>query len=62
MTRALAAAALLGLGWLIAALALIPGICWALAGDDDEKPKPLKIQPWTSRDDALYRNACKEAA
>jgi uncharacterized membrane protein YqaE (UPF0057 family) len=30
MTRALATAALLGVGWLIAALAFIAGIVWAL--------------------------------
>jgi hypothetical protein len=58
MTRALAAAALLGVGWLIAALAFIAGIVWAL--DDDEKP--LKIQPWSAHDDALYEIACKETA
>jgi hypothetical protein len=55
MTRALAAVAILGVGWLIAALAFIAGIVWAL--DDDETP-----QTWNDHDDALYETACKETA
>jgi hypothetical protein len=55
MTRALTAAALLGLGWLIAALALIAGICWAL--NDHETP-----QTWGDHDDDMYREACEATA
>jgi hypothetical protein len=58
MTRALATVALLGVGWLIAALAFIAGIVWALADDE----KPLKVQAWSAQDDALYEIACKETA